>query len=192
MKQKDFFHKHSEHAKKSTHGGDAAKGKRKIRRPLDKKKSVHVVARAEKAKGKYNLRNGNRELRIDRIIRDAASKHGVTVHYFQNVGNHFHLSVSFKVREYFQNFLRRVMGLIAREATGARKGKPFGKFWDALVFTRVVHGRRDFAGLTNYIDKNRAEVEFGPLARRSIEEYEKAARTAKRRGCEIWEVLESS
>ena len=81
--------------------------------------------------------------------------------------------------------------VIAREITGARRGRPFGKrFWDELAFTRVIAGGRDFRGMKKYLHKNAAERDFGTLARKTIEEYERAQRIARGKGVDVWRVLE--
>ena len=49
--------------------------------------------------------------------------------------------------------------------TGARKGRPFGKFWDALAFTRVLKSRRDFLHVDRYIEGNQIEADFGRMER---------------------------
>ena len=130
-------------------------------------------------------------LSIERILRAWAVKFGVTVHHRQNVGNHLHVIASFARPEDFQNFLRTVTALIARQVTGARRGKPFGRrFWQGLAFTRVIIGRRDFNGMRAYIDKNRMEAEIHPLARKTVEQYEAAAREARRKGRDVWQIPE--
>jgi hypothetical protein len=49
-----------------------------------------------------------------------------------------------KSRPGFQAFLRAFAGLTARAVTGAKKGKPAGKFWDGLTFSRVVAWGEEF------------------------------------------------
>lgn len=130
------------------------------------------------------------KLQIERIVVARAKQFGITLHDWQNVGNHLHLVASFKRRESLQNFLRTIAALIARHVTGAKRGKPYGKrFWDQLAFSRVVFGRLGFGHLKNYVQKNRIEAEEGGEARRIIEQYELALREARRRKCDVWDVL---
>lgn len=77
---------------------------------------------------------------------------------FQNVGNHFHLLIRAKTRESIQNFLRVFPQLVAFRITGTKKGKPIGRFWDELAFSRVVDWGRDLWGVQNYLEKNRFEA----------------------------------
>jgi hypothetical protein len=193
-RQRDFFEKHREFApRRHTHGGDGAKGLRKLKRPLDRKRPVHLVLHAAIAKHKMSMLGPKNQLVIDKIIKERAKQFGITLHSKQNVGNHLHIVASFPQALEFQNFLRTITALIARHVTGARRGKPFGKrFWDHLAFTRVIYGRRDFKGLGKYVQKNRIQAEFGPLARQAVEEYEAARRKALKLGVDICKILESS
>jgi REP element-mobilizing transposase RayT len=159
---------------------------------------------------------------VKRILTERARQFGVVVHHYENMGNHLHLVVSFAKREGFRNFLRTVTAIIAREVTGARKGQPFVaknvginfgtdfvtnsgpnvvsnaatakrvRFWDGLAVTRVITGLRDLRGIKNYLEKNALEREIGPLSRYTVEQYEAAERKARRRGLDVWQILEQS
>ncbi len=192
-KQTDFFDQQRDFApRRHTHGGSATQGRRKLQRPLDSRKPVHLVLKSSHAKGQRSFLGSRNKLKIASILKDRAKQFAITLHSQQNVGNHIHVVASFKRREDFQNFLCTIAALIARHVTGARKGKPFGvKFWDSLAFTRVVMGRRDQYGLLRYVDKNRIEAEVSPLARCAVEEYEAAERKARRTGRDIWDILNS-
>jgi REP element-mobilizing transposase RayT len=132
------------------------------------------------------------QLVIEKILTKWATKFGVTLHHRQNVGNHLHIVASFARPEEFQNFLRTITSLIARHVTGAKRGKPFGRrFWQGLAFTRVIMGQRDFNGVRNYVEKNRMEAEIHPLARKTVELHERAEREARRRRCDVWQILEN-
>ena len=124
--------------------------------------------RSSKARGRYNFRN--HQLAVKRIVERAAARSNIKLHKFANVGNHLHLLISFRSREACQRFLREVAGLIARAVTGARKGRAFGKFWDALAHSRVVTGLRDLRNVMDYVFVNRIEGNFGKSARESLEE----------------------
>lgn len=77
---------------------------------------------------------------------------------FENVGNHLHLVVQGKSRPLLQSFLRTLPAKIAFGVTGAKKGNPVGRFFDDLLFTRVVEWGRDFARLRHYFFKNKMEA----------------------------------
>ncbi len=102
------------------------------------------------------LKRGNRA-RVHQLVDETASKYGLRVHRFSNVGNHLHLLVSTKTRRGFQSFLRVLTGAIAFAITGARKGNPIGKFWDKLAFSRVLSWGREFQRLAHYFIKNDLE-----------------------------------
>lgn len=122
--------------------------------------------RSSKAKGRYSLKG--KQVEIRKIIETAAARRKLKVHKFANVGNHLHLLISFKTRESCQRFLKEVAGLVARVVTGARKGKPFGKFWDLLAHSRVVTGLRDLRNVIDYVFINQMEGQFGAGARKSL------------------------
>jgi hypothetical protein len=72
-------------------------------------------------------------------------------------------------------FLRAFAGLAARIVTGAGKGRPVGRFWDWLAYSRVVEWGRDFFGVRGYVLKNELET-LGYLP------YEKRLTRNARRG----------
>lgn len=180
-RQRDFLSKHTKFAPNRVQHGGVTKGRRKTIRPLDRKKPLHLVLKSSAAKGSLSFLGAKNRLFVERTIRDTAKKFGVTVHSFQNVGNHLHAIVKFTKREGFQNFLRTATALIARAVTGARRGKPFGRrFWDALAFTRVINGRRDLAQTEAYLAKNELEREEGKAIRTLYELAEKFLRAQHR------------
>lgn len=122
--------------------------------------------RSSKAKGRYGLRG--KRLEIKKIVETAAARGKLTIHEFANVGNHLHLLISFKSRASFQRFLKEVTGLVARVVTGARKGKPFGRFWDELAFSRVITRLKDLRNVLDYVFMNRIEGTFGSSARANL------------------------
>ena len=188
-RQDDLFQNDKKLApRRITHGGSRAHGR--ATRPLDRKRSVHLVLKSSSAKGKMSLLT--HKLKVKKILDDRAKQFHVKIHKQENMGNHIHVVASFARREGFQHFLRTVTALIAREVTGARKGRPFGRrFWDELAFTRVVMGWRDYRSVTNYLKKNEIEREHGALGRRAVEEYEAALVKARRKGVDVWRILES-
>lgn len=161
----------------SSHGGDLAIKKRKVRRPFSKSKSLHVVFKSESARGARSMLGPKFKLRIEEIILRRAKAAAIRLQKHQNVGSHIHVVLKAPNREALRNFLRTVAGLIARLVTGAQKGRPAkAKFWEKIAFSRVVQGLRDFRAMMNYLEKNRVEAEQGRRARRRIEEREKADR----------------
>jgi len=121
----------------AAHGGNLSLGRRKVQRPLSFKKSICVVLSSQKARGQFSLASAPARLGVQKIIRRQGQKFGVRVEAIQNLGSRLQLKLRIKNRKNFQNFLRSTSAMIARYVTGARRGKPFGKFWDHLAFTFV-------------------------------------------------------
>ena len=94
---------------------------------------------------------------IQGILERAAKANGVRIYERANSGNHLHMVVRARTRKGFQNFARTVGALVARAVTGAKKGSPGGKFWDKLVYSRVVEWGRAFRFATNYVAVNELE-----------------------------------
>lgn len=144
---------------KTDHGGASRVGRRKVARPLATKKPMHLVLRSSRAAGEWSfLRRKNRVV-IKALLERLALRYGVKVMGFENVGNHLHLIVQGKSRPLLQSFLRTLPAKIAFAVTGAKKGNPVGRFFEQIVFTRVVEWGRDFARLRHYFFKNKLEAD---------------------------------
>jgi REP element-mobilizing transposase RayT len=144
---------------RSSHGGELANGRRKIARPIATKKTMHLVLRATAARGKYSMLRPVNARFVETTLEYVSRRHHVRVYEFANVGNHLHLLVRASTREGFKNFLRVLAGRIAQRVTGARKGKPWGgRFWDLLVFSRIVEWGRAFATARGYVFQNELEA----------------------------------
>ncbi len=144
------------------HGGEVRKGRRKLERPIDPKRPMHITFRSTKAKGRLSFHgrsHGPNGLSVDTLVRALAKRYRIRVYQYANSGNHLHLLARGSKRKDIQDFLRAVGSKVAQLVTGARKGKAFGKFWDALAFTRVVAWGRDFTEVRYYVLKNQLEAE---------------------------------
>ncbi len=150
------------------HGGSSSHGRRKLERPLGRKNWIHLVLKSDKAVGKSSLLNAPNKIAVQKILKDKARKFGVSIADEANVGNHIHLKIRITSRDGFQKFLKAVTTLIARKVTGARKGKPFGRFWQGLAYTRVLKSYTEELNLKGYFNANRAEAALGPEARERI------------------------
>ena len=102
---------------------------------------------------------------VEAILRQKAKKFGVRIAELANVGNHLHLKVRITSRLAFRSFLKAVTNLIARKITGARKGKPFGKFWQGQAFTRILTSKFEELNLYGYIKANQIEASQSKAAR---------------------------
>lgn len=137
---------------KYVHGGEHSIGKRKGARPLVTKRPMHLVLRAEAAKGSwFLLRQANARL-VKEKIAYFSKRWDVRIYEWANGGTHLHLLVKGRTREGLKNFMRALSGSLAMAVTGAKKGSALGKrFWDLLLFTRVVEWGRAFRAARAYI-----------------------------------------
>lgn len=166
MKQKNFFK-----ASVSSHGGSLSIGKRRSRRPIHTKNSLHIVLRSEIATGSRSLMKNSQLVR--RITLKASKRFNVQVYEKAICGNHLHLLIRGKSKINVQNFFRVLAGHIAQEILrqfpltekergGAPKQKGClknrRKFWSLLLFSRVVGWGRDFANVSSYVIQNTREA----------------------------------
>ncbi|MGZ3728812.1 MAG: hypothetical protein ACXVCG_06280 [Bdellovibrionota bacterium] len=135
---------------------------------------MHVTLKSSRARGEWSFHRFDRA--IEEKVFALAKKYRVRIRLYQNVGNHLHLAAQASTRREFQSFLRVVPQAIAFLVTGTRKGKPIGKFWDGLVFTRVAHWGKDWFHLKGYIARNRFESAGAP--RDLVDRWFKEARAA--------------
>lgn len=159
-----------------SHGGDRACGKRKTARPIDPKQALHVVMRSSQARGEKSMLHPRHCDTIQNFTRKTASRWGVRLYRYANVGNHIHLLIKVPSRAVWQRFSRELAGGIAIIVTGARKGESLARprttdkpvsalrgFWDGLTFTRIVNFGRDFANVKRYLVKNIFEAAGVPI-----------------------------
>lgn len=139
-------------------------------RPIFSQKALHLVLRSSQTKGKRSFLNKAHEDFIWKIIKKHAQKNAVTIYEFANAGNHIHLLIRVKRRDFYCRFIRSITGLIARQVGRSEKGQPLSqKFWDARPFSRVVSfSRSDFQKVRLYIKRNIWEaIGFIPHIKRS-------------------------
>jgi REP element-mobilizing transposase RayT len=150
----------------TAHGGELSKGKRKTRRPISLKKSMHLVMRSSRAKGNYSLRAFHNKPTVEKLIKRYALMFDIRIYQFTIHFNHIHIALRAKNRENLQNFLRALTGNIAVKILKAKKGLKRGKFWDLLAFTRIVEWGRAFKALIKYVIQNeleaRGEIPYRP------------------------------
>lgn len=144
--------------KRTTHGGARTRGKRKQERPLSTKSWIHLVLKSDKAVGKLSFLNNRNQPFVERTLKQKGKGFGVKVAELVNVGNHVHLKIKIFSRATFPQLLRSMTTRIARYVTGARRGKPFGRFWQGLAFTRVLKTQLEELRLRGYLEANRREA----------------------------------
>src|SRR5882724_10595432 len=119
------------------HGGDENPGQRKVERPVSTRRAMHLTLHSKRAVGEWGLLQHRCVVR--EALRACAARNGIKVYDFANVGSHLHLLVRARRRNGFQAFLRSFAGILARQVTGARKGRPIrgGPFWSGLAWSRI-------------------------------------------------------
>jgi REP element-mobilizing transposase RayT len=147
------------HLKARTFGGVKLKSRRKTARPLQPGSIHHVVFKSSKAQGKLSFYFHKQV--ISHILRKQSRKFFIEILDFVNMGNHFHLKARFKDRRRFGQFLKSFSAMVARAVTGARKGHAFGRFWDGLVYTRVLLSKFEEFGLRVYFEGNHRQRDLG-------------------------------
>jgi REP element-mobilizing transposase RayT len=141
------------------HGGQTRIGRRKIARPIDPKRPLHLVLRSSKARGAWSMLHPRHARRVDALVRETARKYAVRIERYANVGNHLHVLLLPGSRRTFRAFIRELTGRVAALVTGARKLQPLErKFWDFLPYTRIVSWGRDRENLSKYFIKNLFEA----------------------------------
>ena len=157
-RQLSFFRRLGCAPARTEHGGEIRLGLRKLSRPIDTRRPMHVVLRSSRARGPWSLRARESERIVARTLRRFATRYEIRLYEFANSGNHVHLLLRAKCRLALQNFLRTFAGVTARLITGARKGYAVGRFWDFLSYSRIVTWGSDFRGVRAYVVQNRFEA----------------------------------
>jgi REP element-mobilizing transposase RayT len=147
------------HIKSYSLGGCSLKKRRKIKRPLIPGLITHVVFKSSKAKGELSFYK-HKHL-VSNLLKAKSKKFFIEILDWVNMGNHLHLKVRFKDRARMGQFLKSFSATLARAITGAKRGNRFGKFWDGLVYTRVLISKLEELGLKGYFEGNHRQRELG-------------------------------
>ena len=157
---------HAELAR-TQHGGEVRRGQRKLERPVSTRRPMHVILKSHRARGPRSLRRHDRVVR--EVLRRMARRFQIRIYDYANVGSHVHLVLRARRREGFQGFLRSFAGSVARRIMGAERGRPSGRFFDDLAWSRVISWGRDYSGVRHYVFRNQIEGEWGPRIRQAFE-----------------------
>jgi REP element-mobilizing transposase RayT len=126
------------------HGGEIAKGKRKLRRPLARKRPIHLVLKATK-KNLYSHRKNIQE--SSQII---AKKFSVKIYNMAVNHDHVHYILKIADRKSYCAFIRALTSIFARKiGTG---------LWKILPFTRILAWGKDFRRVQAYLSQNSKEA----------------------------------
>ena len=167
MGQLDFF---PTSKRRKEHGGAHSVGRRRSRRPLSTKHSLHVTLRSELAVGARSLLK-HRDI-IDRVLKINLSRYRISLYRIAVCGNHVHLLLRGKDREQIQNFFRVFAGHVAQRIlqrlplapsespTDSGCAKNQRRFWKLLIYSRIVSWGREFKTVARYIHQNILESLF--------------------------------
>jgi hypothetical protein len=109
---------------------------------------VHLVLNTSRGKGAWSLLHRKNRNRIQAMIYRYAERFQVRVYRATNTGKGLQLLVKASDRKALADFLRVLAGRVAISVSGAKKGtNRIGKFWDHLVWSRLVNWGRDFFGV---------------------------------------------
>jgi REP element-mobilizing transposase RayT len=153
------------------HGGIHSYKKRRSRRALSTKHSLHITLRSNLAVRQRSLLSNQAIVR--KVLKKASSLFQVKVYRYAICGNHLHLQIRGTHREDIQNFFRVFAGHTAQEilkkfplpklAGGAPQKsqlckKNQRKFWDLLIYSRILSWGREYKTVANYILQNTLEA----------------------------------
>lgn len=167
-KQKSFFK-----ASHKEHGGVLAVGKRRTKRPLATKNSIHITMRSDLAKNQRSLMKHKNLIR--KIVLKASKRFNIKVYRYAVCGNHLHFLIKGSHKIDIQNFFRVVAGHIAqgvlklypltqselrKTQRGGRGGalKNQRKFWALLLYSRIITWGKEFQTVSKYILQNTLEA----------------------------------
>src|SRR5262245_5705781 len=139
------------------HGGSLAIGKRKAARPIATKRAMHLTLKSELAVGKLAFTERKTRQFINELVEKLSKETFVRAYDVGIETNHVHMLVRAKTREGYRSFVRQLSGRIAQFVTGARKGRPFGRFWSYLVYTVIVEWGRHYRNVKRYVRQNLLE-----------------------------------
>jgi putative transposase len=143
MKQTNFFKSTNSY---KSFGGELLKCKRKSRRPLDIKKSIHLVLRADITRS-GTLRKKLKH--IDTTLLKYADKFGVRIYQRAIASNHIHAVIKVNHRHNYQYFVRAVTGVLA---------KTIHLKWILRPFTRIISWGSDLKNTIKYVIQNELEA----------------------------------
>lgn len=136
-------------------GGSLQTSHPKVKRPLSKKQTIHLVLKSEHAMGSRSMLQKRNSTFIEQLIKEKAQRCCIRIYHFVNVGNHLHLVIKLDDLKGFAPFIRAITGIIARHVLKAQRGAAQGlKFWVARPFTRIIAWGRDYNHIKSYMVKN--------------------------------------
>jgi REP element-mobilizing transposase RayT len=154
------------------HGGILSVNKRRSRRSLTTKEPIHVTLRSEIAVGERSLLR-HKDI-IKAVMKKAEARFRIKVYRYSICSNHIHLVIRGKNRTEIQNFFRVFAGHTAQailkrcpptqeeieKIAAAQKGcaKNLRKFWQYLIYSRLITWGREFTRVMDYLMRNTLEA----------------------------------
>jgi REP element-mobilizing transposase RayT len=132
---------------RTSFGGTLNLGKRKVLRPLDSKRPVHLIFKADQD----DLLLRERAL-IEEVLRRNAAKLGLRIRTLAVNADHIHIVIEFPSREIFKKWIRAVTGVLARKIQGLS--------WRQLPYTEIVNWGRHLVRAESYVEENQSEANF--------------------------------
>ncbi len=157
-------------------GGALLYKKRKSKRPLSKKDSIHLVLRSEWATGRDSFLAKRNNQAIKQILVRFSKKFGVRIYQQALTSNHIHLLLRITNRTLYTAFIKAISGQIASHAMGQQSFKLFADarkkvaagdgsihqapevFWQFRPFSRITNWGKDFKQCTGYLKQNILEA----------------------------------
>ncbi|NDF15309.1 hypothetical protein EB061_08310 [bacterium] len=128
-----------------SHGGPAARGKRKAKRPFFPGAPQLVLLSSRRAKGGWNLAHRRHRARITAQAYTYAKRFRVRVLTLRILSDQIQLMVRAKERKDLADFFRVFAGRVAISVTGAkRRVRRTGRFWNELCFSRILNWGSEF------------------------------------------------
>jgi REP element-mobilizing transposase RayT len=154
--------------KQTTYGGSL--NYRKVARPFDRKKLVHVVLKAKLGRALWFTRFAQSHRKT---IEQSALRYKISLRDLAINHDHIHLLYSAKSRELNAQFLRFLSAELGRKQARLRRkiGLRPERLWTQRPFSRLVSwATRSVQAIQRYIHKNRQEalgfIEFTPRKHR--------------------------
>ncbi len=165
-------------------GGALLYKKRKSKRPLSKKDSIHLVLRSEWAMGRDSFLAKRNHHAIKHILMRFSKKFGVRIYQQAINSNHIHLLLKITNRTLYTAFIKAISGQIASHTMGQQSFKVFADtrkklaagdgskakveaksarqtpegFWQFRPFSRITNWGRDFKQCIGYLKQNILEA----------------------------------
>ena len=127
-------------------GGSLLAGKRKKHRPIDSKKSLHFVLRADTSQSPRLRQNYSG---IKKSLETYAHRFGIRIYRYSISNSHIHLLIKVPSRMLYLRFIRSLTSQLSRKL----KIK-----WSVRPWSRLVFWGKDYQGARSYIVQNRLEA----------------------------------